>query len=96
MESERRKDNFEKSIRKIWNGSDIPCLFDSKIAYSKMLYSLPVELERKIQSNEQSYEDIKLRRYKTLLIPIDGLLSSSSGRPMIELISYFLRYSTLK
>ena len=96
VESERRKDNFEKSIRKIWNGSDIPCLFDPKIAYSKMLYSLPVDLERKIQNNEQSYEDVKLRRYKTLVVPIDGLLSNSTGKPMIELISYFLRYSTLK
>jgi hypothetical protein len=95
-DSDKRKDNFEKSIRKIWNGSDIPCLFDSKIAYSKLLYSLPVELEKKIRSNEVSYEDLKFRRYKNLIIPIDGLLSKTSGRCLIEIVEYFLRYSTIK
>ena len=44
-ENERRKEGFERSIRKIWNGSDVPCLFDPKIAYSRQLYSLPVPLE---------------------------------------------------
>ena len=93
---ERRKENFEKSIKNIWNGSDIQCLFDSKIAYSKTLYSFPVELEKKIATNEVSFEDLKFRRYKNLLIPIDGLLSQTSGRPLIELVEYFLRYSTIR
>lgn len=95
-ESEKRKENFEKSIRKIWNGSDIPCLFDSKIAYSKMLYSLPVNLEEAIRGNFVSYEDLKFRRYKNLIIPIDGLLNMTSERSLIELITYFLRNSTMK
>jgi flagellar biosynthesis GTPase FlhF len=94
-ESERRKENFEKSIKKIWNGSEIPCLFDSKIAYSKMLYSLPVELEERIRANELPYEDLKFRRYKTLLFPIDGLLGLTSGRCIAEIVAYFLRYSTM-
>ena len=92
---ERRKENFEKSIKNIWNGSDIQCLFDSKIAYSKTLYSFPVELEQKIARNEVTFEDLKFRRYKNLLIPIDGLLGQTSGRPLIELVEYFLRYSTV-
>ena len=91
----RRKETFERSIRKIWNGSDIPCLFDSKIAYSRQLYTIPVELEEKIMMNEVPKEDITFRRYKTLLIPIEGLFSRTSGMPMIELINYFLRYSNV-
>lgn len=50
-DQDRRKENFEKSIRKVWNGSDLPCLFDSKIAYSKPLYNVPVELENMIVNN---------------------------------------------
>jgi hypothetical protein len=73
-ENERRKDNFEKSIRRVWNGSDVPCLFDPKIAYSKQLYSLPVHLEEKIMSATVPNEDLVFRRYKVLLIPIDGFL----------------------
>lgn len=95
-QNEKRKETFEKSIRKIWNGSEMPCLFDSKIAYSKLLYSLPVDLEAKIRANEVPYEDLKFRRYKTLLIPIDGLLSHTSGRALTEIVSYFLRYSNLQ
>ncbi len=87
---------FERSIRKIWNGSDVPCLFDPKIAYSRQLYSLPVALEEKILSNQIPQEDLTFRRYKTLIIPLDNLLSKTSGLPMIELTNYFLRYSTLK
>jgi hypothetical protein len=60
---------------KVWNGSDIPCLFDSKIAYSKLLYSLPVDLENSIKSNTVSNEDLKFRRYKTMMIPVDRLVS---------------------
>ena len=95
-ENERRKDNFERSIRKIWNGSELPCLFDPKIAYSKKLYSLPVPLEEQILKNEVPYEDIQFRRYKVLLIPIDALLSKTSAHPLIELTNYFLRYSSLE
>jgi hypothetical protein len=61
-----------------------------------MLYSIPVELEEKIRRNEVSYEDLKFRRYKNLIIPIDGLLSKTSGRCLIELVEYFLRFSTIK
>jgi hypothetical protein len=74
--TEKRKKNFESSIRKLWNGSDIPCLFDSKIAYSDLLYSLPVELERAIRKNEVNNEDLVFRRYKSLLVPIDGLFGN--------------------
>ena len=73
-ENERRKDNFEKSIRRVWTGSDVPCLFDPKIAYSKQLYSLPVGLEEKITAGQVPNEDIVFRRYKVLLIPLDGLI----------------------
>lgn len=79
----------------MWNGSDVPCLFDPKIAYSRQLYSLPVDLEEKILKNEVPNEDIMFRRYKVLLIPVDALLGHTSGRPLIELTNYFLRYSTL-
>lgn len=51
-ENALRKETFERSIRKIWNGSDVPCLFDPKIAYSRQLYTLPVELEEKIMGNQ--------------------------------------------
>jgi flagellar biosynthesis GTPase FlhF len=95
-ENERRKDNFERSIKKIWNGSDIPCLFESKIAYSKLLYSLPADLEDRILKNEVPNEDLVFRRYKVLLIPLDSLLSRTSGLQLIEIINYFLRYSTMK
>lgn len=77
-ENARRKKNFESSIKKLWNGSDVPCLFDPKIAYSNLLYSIPVELEKKICNNEIDYQDIAFRRYKTLIFPLDDLLSSEA------------------
>jgi hypothetical protein len=95
-ENERRKEGFERSIRKIWNGSDVPCLFDPKIAYSRQLYSLPVPLEEKILGNLVPKDDLVFRRYKTLVIAIDSLLAKTSGLPMIELTNYFLRYSNLR
>ncbi len=95
-ENERRKDNFEKSIRRVWNGSEVPCLFDPKIAYSKQLYSLPVSLEENIMKGQVPHEDLAFRRYKVLILPIDDLLQKTSGRAMIELTNFFLRYSTLR
>jgi hypothetical protein len=47
-------------------------------------------------ANEVSNEDLVFRRYKTLIIPIDGLLNQTSGYSLIEIIDYFLRYSTVK
>ena len=70
-------------------------MFDSKIAYSKQLYSIPVDLENKILNNDVPNEDLVFRRYKTMIIPIDGLLSKTSGLSIVELTSYFLRHSTL-
>ena len=49
-----------------------------------------------IRLNSVPYEDLKFRRYKTLLIPIDGLLSLTSERVLIALINYFLKNSTVK
>jgi hypothetical protein len=57
------------------------------------LYSLPLDLEEKILSGKVSNEDLIFRRYKTLIIPTEGLLH---GDALIELIDYFLRYSTIK
>ena len=57
------------------------------------MYSLPVDLENKIVSGEVCDEDLIFRRYKTLIIPTEGLLH---GDALIELIDYFLRNSTLK
>lgn len=94
-DNERRKENFERSIRKVWNGSDVPCLFDPKIAYSRQLYSLPVSLEHQITANEVPKDDLTFRRYKVLVIPLDGLFSRTSGIPLIELVQYFMRFSTL-
>jgi hypothetical protein len=79
----------------VWNGSDIPCLFDNKIAYSKLLYSLPVSLENSIVANKVPSDDITFRRYKVLVLSLDGLFSKTSGLPLIELLNYFLRFSTL-
>jgi hypothetical protein len=95
-ENERRKDNFEKSIRRVWNGSDVPCLFDPKIAYSQQLYALPVGLEQQIRDNKVPNEDLVFRRYKVLVVPLDGLMQKTSGQALIEITNYFLRYSTLK
>lgn len=94
-ENELRKGNFERSIRKVWNGSDIPCLFDQKIAYSKLLYTLPVALEQSIAANEVPKDDITFRRYKMMVLPVDSLFSKTSGLPLIELVQYFLRFSTM-
>ena len=94
-ECERRKEAFERSIRKAWNGSDVPCLFDPKIAYSRQLYSLPVALEEAILRGEVPSDDIMFRRYKVLLVPIEGLFGKTSGRPVIELFDYFMRHSTM-
>ena len=67
-------------------------MFDPKIAYSRVLHTLPVSLDEKIDKNEVDYQDIVFRRYKTLLIPIDSLLSSSA---LMEIVEYFMRYSTI-
>lgn len=42
------------------------------------------------------HEDLAFRRYKVLVVPIDDLLQKTSGRAMIELTNFFLRYSTLR
>ena len=55
-----------------------------------------MELEKQIRLSNVPYEDLKFRRYKTLLIPIDGLLSQTSDQVLIDLVNYFLRNSTLK
>lgn len=53
-------------------------------------------MEEQIRNNTIVKEDITFRRYKALIIPIDGLLSLTCGLPMIEIIGYFLRNSTMK
>lgn len=77
----------------MWNGTDVPCLFDQKVAYSKLLYALPLDLEYKIVNGVVANEDLVFRRYKTLIIPTESLLH---GDALIELIDYFMRYSTIK
>lgn len=44
----KMKDRFEKNIPNLFNGTDIPCLFDKKIAYLDKLSSLPLDLESQI------------------------------------------------
>ena len=59
---------------KAWlaNGkSDVPCLFDSKCAFLSELCSLPLHLEQSIKDNKINENDIFMRRYKALLIPIE-------------------------
>ena len=57
---------------------------------------MPVTLENRILAGEVPNEDLIFRRYKTLLIPIDGLISKTSGLSLVELTTYFLRNSNIK
>ncbi len=42
------------------------------------------------------HENLAFRRYKVIIMPIDDLLLKTSGNALIELIKYFLRFSTLR
>jgi len=42
------KDRFEQNIPNLFNGTDIPCLFEKKIAYLDKLSHLPLDLESQI------------------------------------------------
>ena len=54
-----------------------------------------MELENRILMNEVPHDDLVFRRYKVLLVPIDGLFGKTSGAPLAEILSYFMRNSTL-
>jgi hypothetical protein len=45
----KNKERFEKNIPNLFNGTDIPCLFEKKITYLDKLSHLPLDLENQIQ-----------------------------------------------
>jgi len=83
---------LEASIRKLWNGTEVPCLFDETIAFSPPLSSLPIVLEEMIQANEVSREDLTFGRFKMVVFPVDGFLNQ---RGILELTEYFLNHSKM-
>ena len=71
---------------------DVPCLFDKKCAYMSKLHSVPLDLERKIQTNQVEQEDLVSQRYRALMIPFGDHMNSEI---LSRLIQYFLLHSTL-
>jgi len=43
--AEKNKAQFEESLPMMWNGTDVPCLFESSIAFFDKLSQLPLDLE---------------------------------------------------
>ncbi len=41
----KNKAQLEESIPMLWNGTDVPCLFDSQVAYLEKMSQLPIDLE---------------------------------------------------
>ena len=48
-EKSRKKNQLEESMPSLWNGTDIPCLFDKKISYADNLSSIPLDLEDQME-----------------------------------------------
>jgi len=89
--AEKNKAQFEESIPKQWNGTDVPCLFESKIAFFDKLSQLPLNLEDQIASgNMSAYQ----QRYKTMIIPFDDAVLP--GEAMGQIVSYFMKNSCMR
>lgn len=94
---ENRKKEIENQIKSFeqWQENlkpSIPHLFDSKTAFLDELSSLPLNLEKQIADKSYNSADLKLGRYKAILIPLGSHLSNKA---ISELLQFFLSFSQL-
>lgn len=88
---DKMKERFEQNIPNLFNGTDIPCLFEKKIAYLEKLSHLPLDLESQIEISNLSE---KQTRYKTVTIPFNEHLLP--GEALNHVVSYFMKHSAMR
>lgn len=73
----------------MWNGTDLPCLFNRKMGYQPKLSQIPIDLEAYLAQNPDNRDYSS--RFKTLIVPLELVGSSGSN----DIVNYFLMNSCL-